>query len=121
MGEKGNSIVIEPSVLIPAVTINRMSNAEMESHCATLRASAQEALNSGWWQGERLKGQAECANAVVEGCQNLAELFKDLAAATGTIYDKYLTAETRAGIDAQVSSTLEKLAAKGSKGALRKK
>lgn len=121
MGEKGKHVVIDPQLLIPAVTFIRMGNKEMEGQVMALSAASKEALNSGWWRGQRLEGQAECAEAVVNGCNALNELFRDLAPASQGVYEKFLNAETRAAIDQQVAAATEKVATKANRGALRKK
>lgn len=121
MGNKGVTVMIDPNALVPAVTFIRMSNRQMESQALELRNASVEMLEGGIMEGDRMTGQKEAITTIVNGCDQLAKLFADLSVATGQVYDKYINAETKQGIDAQVASHMESLSKSGSGDALRKK
>lgn len=112
MAQKGTKVLIDPAALIPAVTLFRMVNGDIEAHAIHLRKALEEAENSGYFRGERLSKVAECVAGAHEALvrpDGLVDCINKLKTATQVIYDKYLTAETRSAIDRNVASALEKL------------
>lgn len=121
MSTKGTAVLVNPEALIPAVTIIRMSNRQLESQAMVLRGEAKEMLEGGVMEGERMTGQKEAIETIVTSCDQLSKLFADLSTATGHVYDKYIDAERKQAIDSLVASHLETLNKKGNRDALRKK
>lgn len=121
MGSKGITVQIDPNALVPAVTFIRMSNRQMESQVLEARNLATEMLEGGVMEGERMQGQKANIETIVSSCTELQKLMADLTTATGQVYDKYINAETKQGIDAQVASHMEAVSKSGSSDALRKK
>lgn len=121
MGAKGVNVVVDPQVLIAAITVIRMGNDALQADAMELKAAMNDMLNSGMVEGERMTKQKELIQSIITGCDNTAEVIGQLSGATQKIYDKYISAETKAMIDNHVAQAMEKLQAAANREALKKK
>ena len=121
MGAKGVNVVVDPQVLVAAVTVIKMGNDALQADALELKGAMNDMLNSGMVEGERMSKQKELIESIVKGCDNVADSIGKLSEATQQIYDKYISAETKAMIDNHVSQAMEKLQRSANREALKKK
>lgn len=119
MGQKGTNIIIAPEKLVPAVTLARMTQSTA-AECTNLGQKCADMLNSGMLEGMRMTKQKELCAAVQDGTNNMIAMINKLSDSAQSLYEKYISAETRAMIDKAVSDAAEQAKNAASNEALKK-
>lgn len=109
MGVKGTVVEINPTALVPAISLVKIDEAMLAKQLAAAKAVMDVMQEGKLLAGKRAEPQQALAEEIEQSLKDLSDKFKVLTERTQKVWGEYIDATTQKGIDAMVKAATEKV------------